>query len=84
MLLNEIATVTDISPELDKRKENQELNKRNEERLLKLVARRKDRNPRVKRNYREKDEIGAKRRENMSQADQIKDIARQIRNNPQG
>jgi len=73
MLVCEV--VIDINPQLKKRKEASEQearDKRSKERLTKMQARRKDK--------KETDEIGAKRRSKMSQADQFRDIARQFRN----
>jgi len=72
MLLNEIANVTDISAAAEKR----DAKKRSQERLAKMQARRQD-----KRDFKDPDEIGAKRRSKLSPADQFRDIARTLRNN---
>lgn len=68
-------TIIDITPELKQRQdahEEQARAKRFKERLAKLQARRKDK--------KDPDELGAKRRSKLSQADQLRDIARQLRN----
>ncbi len=70
MLLNEIATVTNISTAAEKR----DAKKRGEERLAKMQARRQDR-----KDFKDPDELGAKRRSRLSQADQFRDISRQFR-----
>lgn len=73
MLVCEV--IVDINSELKKRKdasEQEARNKRSKERLAKMKERRKDR--------KDPDEIGTKRRSKMSQADQFRDIARQLRN----
>ncbi len=74
MLLNEIASVTDITTELNNRKETRDQearDKRSKERLIKMKERRKDKkNP---------DEVGELRRSKLSQSDQFRDIARQLR-----
>jgi len=68
MLLNEIATVTDISSARNKRKEKEELDKKNKEHV-----------PKKSRTFKDPDEIGSKRRSKLSQADQFRDIARRLR-----
>ncbi len=71
MLLNEIATVADISIAAEKR----DAKKSGQERLAKMQARRQDR-----KDFKDPDEVGAKRRSKLDQADQFRDIARQLRN----
>jgi len=73
MLLNEVANVIDITPQLKKRQEDDErkaLAQRSKKRLAKLQARTQ---------HKPEDEVGAKRRSKLSQADQFRDIARQFR-----
>ncbi len=67
MLLNEIATVTNISDAAEKR----DLKNRSAERLAKMKKRRRD--------FKNPDEVGEKRRSTMSQADQFRDLAKQFK-----
>jgi len=67
--------VIDITPELKQRQDDREEQaraKRSKDRLAKQQARRKDK--------KDPDELGTKRRSKLSQVDQLRDIARQLRN----
>ena len=83
MLLNEIATVTDISTARKKEDKPIERDKDVEDRLLKAKAkhdaRKKDKPKKERKKTKSTDEVGERRRSKMSQADQFRDIARQLR-----
>lgn len=81
MLLKEV--VLDINPRIQKRKdadEQIELYKRSAERIKKLQARRKDKKPTSDEIKKSADEIGMLRRSKLTQADQFRDVSRQLRN----
>lgn len=73
MKINEV--VLDFAPAKERRDRHDALKKRSRERLAKMNKRRQDR-----KDFKDPDEMGAKRRSKLSQADQFRDITRQLRN----